>query len=288
MTTSLVTVKRIYNNNVVLCVADDDSEVVLIGKGLGYAAKVGDPIDSAAPSVQRFVPDQNYGASHVAELLGDASLEETEVTREIVSMASDVLGLKASQRLLLPLLDHLSFAVSRAREGIEVDFPLRWEVAQVFPKEADAGRRALQLVHDRLGVRLQADEWSAFALHFVTYQWSGGDLEKTLSMADTITKAFALLETEWGQPVDQTSMSSARFVTHLRYLWIRTFDNKQLEDSPIELMASVMASYPAATTAAEKLAHLFESATGTPLTSEEIAYLALHTSRLYIELHRTD
>lgn len=286
VTNSPVTVKRIYNNNVILCATDNAAEVVLVGKGVGYAVKVGEVFDSADPGVRRFVPDENYRASHVAELLSDASLEETEAAHEVVLMASEALGIKASQRLLLPLLDHLSFAVYRARSGIEVDFPLRWEVAQVFPKEADIGRRALQLINDRLGVKLQDDEWSAFALHFVTYQWSGGDLNKSLAMARTIAQAFELLEAEWGHPVDQGLMSSARFVTHLRYLWIRAHDNQQLDASPIGLMTTIRASYPRAVTAAEKLALLFASVVGSPLTSEEVAYLALHTSRLYVEVQR--
>lgn len=279
----MVTVTRIYNNNVVLCTAADGSDLVLVGKGLGYAVGVGGELDSSGSGVRRFVPDQQYRATHVAELLSDATLEEADVAHDIVEMAGEALGFPAGQRLLLPVLDHLSFAVSRARAGIVVDFPLQWEVAQVFPREADVGRRAVELVRQRLGVTLQPEEWSAFALHVVTYQWSGGDLQRTLTLAHVIGQAFALLGQQWGRTIDQSSMSAARFVTHLRYLWIRVFGDAQLEDSTIDIMASVSAAYPEAAAAAQRLSVLFADALGARLTAEETAYLALHTSRLYVD-----
>lgn len=288
MSSNHVTVKRIYNNNVILGTAADGSEIVLVGKGLGYAVGVGGTIDSAHADIRRFVPDQNYRAAHVAQLLSDASVEEANVAQEIVEIAADALEVAPSQRLLLPVLDHLSFAVQRAKEGSVIDFPLRWEVAQAFPREAELGRRALEIVHARLGVTLQPDEWSAFALHFVTYQWSGGSLPQAMSMADAVSRAFDLLSNEWGHRIDQSSMSASRFVTHLRYLWARVLDGKQLAASPIGIMSSVSASYPQAASAAIKLAALVSDALQTALTSEEVAYLALHTSRLHLDLTDAD
>lgn len=275
-------VKRIYNNNVLLC-EESGAEVVVVGRGIGHSVKSGERFDTAAAGLRRFVPDKNYGANHVAELMSDASLEETEVTAAIISMARAELDIKVEQRLFLPLLDHLSFAVLRAREGQHMDYPLRWEVEQIFPHEAAVGRTAVEIVCDRLGVQLQEGEWSAFALHFVTAQWVGGELAHTLSMAKTISAAFAVLEREWVRPVDQSSMSAARFVAHLRYLWVRAKESKQLDDSLVDFMAPVRLSYPDAARAAEALAPLFNEALDTRLTGDEIAYLALHTTRLYVD-----
>lgn len=278
-----VVIKRVYNNNVVLVTETDGVEVVLLGKGVGYQRKPGETIDSA--SSERFVSEQPYKASQVAELLSDASFEEAEVARAIVDLARDELNMKVSHSLLLPVLDHLSFAVKRAREGLEIDFPLRWEVAQIFPAETAAGRRALTLVNERLGIKLQDDEWAAFALHFINHRWAGGDLTKTMAMTDTIGRSFKLLEQEWGTPIDQNSMSSARFVTHIRYLFVRALEDRQLADSKIDVMSAVKDRYPEAAHAAVQLAHLIERSVKRELTHDEIAYLALHTARLYTEVH---
>ncbi len=278
-----VVIKRVYNNNVVLATEPDGTEVVLLGKGVGYQRKPGETIDSSAS--ERFVSELPYKATQVAELLTDASLEEAEVARAIVELGREDLNMKVGHSLLLPVLDHLCFAVRRAREGLQIDFPLRWEVAQIFPAETATGRRALALANERLGVRLQEEEWVAFALHFINHRWAGGDLSNTMAMTDTIGRSFKLLEQEWGTPIDQNSMSSARFVTHIRYLFVRAMEDRQLANSEIDVMNAVRDRYPEATQAALKLARQIEESVKHELTHEEVAYLALHTARLYTEVH---
>ncbi len=146
-------------------------------------------------------------------------------------------------------------------------------------------RRALALANERLGVRLQEEEWVAFALHFINHRWAGGDLSNTMAMTDTIGRSFKLLEQEWGTPIDQNSMSSARFVTHIRYLFVRAMEDRQLANSEIDVMNAVRDRYPEATQAALKLARQIEESVKHELTHEEVAYLALHTARLYTEVH---
>ncbi|QLD12800.1 PRD domain-containing protein [Microbacterium oleivorans] len=277
-----VSVVRIFNNNVLLC-RDGPDEIVVVGKGLGYTVKPGGELDASAPGLKRFVPDQQYAATHVAEMLSDATMEEADVAEEIVRMAESELGTLPTQRVLLPLLDHLSFAVERAKGGITVDYPLQWETGQVFPQESAVGRRAVQLVRDRLGVSLQEGEWSAFALHFVTHRWAGGDLTRSLSMTGTISRVFREIEETWDTRIDQTSMSAARFVAHLRYLWARVSTSKQLRDSPVDFMGDVNEAYPEAAAAAVRSAAILGAVLGAPLTQDEVAYLALHTSRLYVD-----
>lgn len=278
-----VVIKRVYNNNVVLVTEPDGTEVVLLGKGVGYQRKPGETVDSSTS--ERFVSEQPYKATQVAELLSDAPYEVAEVAHAIVDLARDELQMKVSQALLLPVLDHLAFAVKRAREGMAIDFPLRWEIAQIFPAETAAGRHALALANQRLGVRLQDEEWAAFALHFINYRWAGGDLSKTMTMTDAISRSFTLLEEEWGTTIDQNSMSSARFVTHMRYLFVRALEDRQLTDSQIDVLDAVQCRHPEAAQAAMKLTRLIEDSVKRELTREEIAYLALHTARLYTEVH---
>lgn len=38
-------IEKILSNNAVLVLADDQREIVAIGKGVGFGKKVGDPID---------------------------------------------------------------------------------------------------------------------------------------------------------------------------------------------------------------------------------------------------
>ncbi|WP_269938934.1 PRD domain-containing protein [Arthrobacter sp. HY1533] len=277
------TIKRVYNNNVLLAELGDGSEMVLVGKGIGFNHKAGQPVDLAIAD-QRFVPDGSYAASHVAGVLSDAPLEQIELVQEILAMAQAELKLEPRQSLMVPVLDHLVFAVQRARDGIKVDFPLRWEVAQLYPAEGKLGRRVVELIAQKLGVQLQDEEWVAFALHFVNQQWGKADFSKTVSMTETIAKVFTLLSVRWDTNIDENGLSAARFVTHLRYLFARSGEAAVPTTIKLDVLASVRQAYPDAAEAALEVAKLIGLALKRELGDDEVSYLALHTSRLYVEM----
>ena len=239
-------IKRVYNNNVLLAELADGSEMVLVGKGIGFNHRPGESVDLDSVD-QRFVPDGSYAASHVAGVLGDAPLE-------------------------------------RAREGIRVDFPLRWEVAQLYPAEGALGRRVVALITQRLGVQLQDEEWVAFALHFVNQQWTKSDFSKTVSMTETIARVFSLLSVRWDKNIDENALSASRFVTHVRYLFARSAEATSSASIQVDVLSSVRQAYPEAAAAALEVAKLIGGALGREVGQDEVAYLALHTSRLYVEM----
>lgn len=282
MSDSLVTIRRVYNNNVVLVGEADGTEVVLLGKGIGFARHPGDVVDATV--AQRFVAEGSFRLPRVATVLSDATLDQAAVAGEVMELARTELGVQVSQAFFLPLLDHLAFAVRRAAEGVVVDFPLRWEVTHLFPDEAAFARKALALIHERLGVELQSDEWVAIALHLINHRWAGGDLSTTLVMTETIARCFDLLDRRWNRHIDRDSVSSARFVTHLRYLFVRTAADRPLAAARIDVLSSVRERYPDAAEAAVELGEVFMRHTGRTLGTDEIAYLALHTSRLFAEV----
>jgi beta-glucoside operon transcriptional antiterminator len=276
-------VKRVYNNNVLLSVEADSTEVVLLGKGIGFQRRPGDTVDTSLAG-QRFVAEGLYRAPQLAGLLSDAPSDHIDLAQTITELGHAMLGLEPRQSLMIPVLDHLTFAVRRAQEGTQIDFPLRWEVAQLYPGEAALGRQVVTLVNDTLGVELQADEWVAFALHFVNQQWTKGDFSKTVAMTETISRVFLRLAERWGRPIDENARSAARFVTHLRYVFARAASDTQLHTSRLDVLSAVQQAYPEAADAARDIADLIGTAINRQITQDEMTYLALHTTRLYAEM----
>ncbi|WP_198018492.1 PRD domain-containing protein, partial [Sedimentibacter sp. B4] len=70
---------------------------------------------------------------------------------EICDVADAELSIPASQALVIAIADHLSFAVRRHQDDARVEYPLAWEIAQLYPTYAAVGRRALDIVRARLG-----------------------------------------------------------------------------------------------------------------------------------------
>lgn len=227
------------------------------------------------------MPDSTHRADAIADLVQDAPIEHVAVAREITELAAKQLGVGPRPGFVLAVLDHLIYAVQRAEAGTTIDHPLRYEVAQWYPAEAQFGRHAVALVLERLSVQLQEEEWVAFALHGVNQQWRKQDIGRTMAMTETIHLIFTELEAQWGFAISQDSRDAARFVTHLRYLFSRVVDDGQESRTQLELLGTVARAYPGVVTAARRAATHIEAFLKRSLTEAEIAYIALHLGRLY-------
>lgn len=151
-------VVKVFNNNAVLAaVGGADDVVVLMGRGIGFGVRPGQPVEPSRAE-RTFVPAASGPAEHLA------------VAEEIVGLGRAELGGHFGGQLAGTLAGHLSSALRRARNGREISCPLRGEVLQLYPREVAVGRRAIGLVADRLGVRLPDAEAIWLALYFVNAQ----------------------------------------------------------------------------------------------------------------------
>ncbi|MBF0808207.1 PRD domain-containing protein [Rothia nasimurium] len=282
-------IAHIYNNNVVLARTAEDKDVVVIGRGLAFNKKKGAAIDPAQVE-QTFVPE-NPGTDYAAAMLAELPSDVLALASELEQHASRVLGFNLAHSLVLPLADHLSYAIVRAQQGQTMEFPLSIEVAQLYPREYGFGQYAVQLVQQKLGVALQPEEATAFAMHLVNTQFEADDLNKTYRMTEVFAQIFSVISFAYNRPLDQNHMSVARFVTHLRYVFVRTEKDAGAtgagagaESSIPAIYEAVKSSYPKAFTCAGKVKVLLEMHLGTELSADEQTYLAIHISRLAQDL----
>lgn len=271
-------ISRIFNNNVALAQTFAGEEVVVIGRGLAFGKRRGDMVDPTLVE-QTFVPDRGTSLESLSGLLA-------EIPSEILGVASDVEamvkseGVRVSHSFIVPLADHLNFAVVRAREGVEVDYPLAPEVAQLYPQEMRFGRLAVDLVRERLGVELPDIEAVPLAMHLVNAQFAVDDMGGTYRMTEVFAQIFDVLATFFGGPVDRSLMSAARFVTHLRYLFVRVGKPAAEGPSIPLLLETVRSAHPQAFACARKVRLILEMHVQQDLTDDELAYLTIHIARL--------
>lgn len=280
---------RIYNNNVVLTSDDAGAEAVMIGRGLAFGMKKGQELD-ATKVEQTFVPEAEGREEQLAALLSELPSEILALATELEEVARRELGLKISHSFVIPLADHLNFAMVRARDGVRVDYPLAIEVEQLYPRELAFGRRALALVAERLGVELPEEEATPLALHLVNAQFSTEDLSRTFRMTEVFAEIFEVVSAAYGRPVDRSKMSVARFVTHLRYLFVRAEQGRAALADPAlpAIRDAVRTGYPRAFACAYKVKLLLEMHLDQQLADDEHTYLTIHIARLAHELWGED
>ena len=271
-------VTRVLNNNAVMVDLGGHEVAVVLGRAIGYGKRPGDSIDPDSVT-ERFIPDAINSLDRLTAFLSETPLEVVRLAREVAELAHARLGIRVTQALVLPIADHLAFAIQRSRAGSEFIYPLRWEVAQLYPQELALGHDAVDLIKRRLGIELVEDEAVAIAMHIVNAQFASAGLGPTLEMTTKLNRIVGVVEATIGIPIDRDSMSTTRFITHLRYLFVRLRTRKQFEGEATGVRAAVAESHPEAFQCAERLRYLLTVGDET-LSDDEITYLALHISRL--------
>lgn len=280
-------ISRIYNNNVALTVDTFGKQAVVIGRGLAFSKRKGDMVDPAKVE-QTFVPEQGISAERLSWSLSEIPADILAIATEIEGDARNDTEIELSNSFIIPFADHLHYAVIRARDGLRVDYPLAPEVNLLYPHEVTYGHRALNLVRERMGVELNTNEAIPLALHLVNAQFATADMSRAFRMTEVFAQVFEVIEVAYRRAIDPASMSAARFITHLRYLFVRADQGKigaaGAGISQPSLLAALRADAPRAHACAQKVLLLLEMQLQQPLTQDELTYLTIHIDRLAKDL----
>jgi beta-glucoside operon transcriptional antiterminator len=271
-------IARVFNNNLVLALDEAGREVILTGRGLGFQARPGQAVDPDKV-VRVFVPVDGRDPDHLAQLLAGIPPEHIL----LVSQALNHVGLDAVSRnpsLVIALADHVSFALRRVAIGMDLEYPLLAEVQHLYSDEYDQARRLLVEINKHSEARLPDIEAVGLALHLVNAGFATGDLSYTYKMTGVIQQMVAVIEQTYGISLDSGSVSVGRFITHLRYLFVRIHQHRQLSEEHSAVGAAIRQAYPGAAECATRLAGLLELRLGAALTEDEISYLSLHVARV--------
>lgn len=270
---------RVFNNNVVLTRRPDGTDVVLTGRGVGFQAKPGQRVDESKV-VRTFVPADGRDPDHMGEQI--ASIAPERVQQVEAALASAGVGGLAAQSpwLVIALADHLGFAVERSQRGIALEYPLEAEVSQLYPQEFAQAGAVLGELRRVVEAPLPDGEGVAITLHLVNAGFSSGDLSRTYTMTGLIQQLLEVIGETYGMQLETSTLAVARFITHLRYLFVRISTRRQLEGEVSRIGRAIQETYPAAHRCAARVASLLELRLEVRITDDEIAYLALHISRL--------
>ncbi|MGO4238588.1 BglG family transcription antiterminator [Pseudarthrobacter sp. YAF2] len=273
-------VLRVFNNNVVLARGANHEEVIVTGRGLGYQAKPGSAVDKTK-IVRIFVPEDGRNADNFGALVAAVPPEHLILADQALQLTRKV---PVSSTTVVGLADHLSFAIRRMRQGIDLEYPLRAEVAHLYPDELRTAQLILDFVNARVEQALPEAEAVPIALHLVNAGFATGDLSLTYQMTGVFTQLFEVLEKAYDCPFNQDTVNAARFITHLRYFFVRAQTGRQLDDGASTLSKAIRESYPEAYANALKLQAVLELRLGEPLTEDEVTYLTLHVARMVEDL----
>lgn len=271
-------VVKVLNNNALIA-NENGHDVVAIGLGISYRYRKGEDMPADAAE-QIFVASKAQPIDRLSAFLTELPLDHIRIATEICEAAPGNLSRKPPESLIIAIADHIVFACQRIQQGIPLQNPLKWEIAQLYPKELEAGRIGLRLVKDRFDITLPEDEAASIAMHLVNAQFTASGLHQGVRMTETLTTVFDMIDNAFHVQVDRESMSASRFVTHMRYVFARLDAAGQTKPTPPALVDSIEATYPEAFACAERICFLLEMVFNRPVGRDECAFVALHIARL--------
>lgn len=267
------------NNNVALASSDAGEEIVVFGKGVGFHEMPYELEDeSVIQRVFRDVDEKCIGG--FANIADDVLL----VASDIVAMADKALDCALAGNLVVCLADHLQYALERTGDGIAIENPLSHEVAFVYPREVELGRRGIEIVLDRLGVKLPESEVTSIALHLVNAEVDGmgsvQDMDLVMKSTLILERATQVIEGQLGQQLDRTSYAYVRFAAHLRFLIRRLMRGGCKETENSGLFRQAARDFPDAYRCAAGINEYLKRDYNWSCSDEEMLYLMMHVNRL--------
>lgn len=271
-------IEKVINNNIVSAFDDTGREIVVMGRGLGFGVRPGQPVNEDKIEKEFRIKSRDT-ADQLKELLADMPLERAQISADIISYAKSSLNLKLNQSIYVTLTDHINFAIDRFEKGINLQNALLWDIKRFYPREFNLGRYALKLIKERLEVELPEDEAGYIALHFVNAEY-GTDIKDAFRFPNQLKDILEITSDELGIVLDERTLHYERFVTHLKFLLQRVYRRELLPNEEEELAELMRTKYPKEYACSCKIAEYIEKNTDCKLSGEEVMYLAIHIRRV--------
>lgn len=267
-------IKKI-NNNVAICVDDNNKELIAFGKGIGFPSMPYHITDLGSISMTFYRMDKSY-----YKLLEEIPEEVFEVSALIVKRAQNTLDCRLNPNLLPGLADHINFALIRLKKFKKMKMLFSYDVEQLYPAETELGRYAVNLIQKKLLVKLPESEITNIAMHFVNAEEENINDSSKWDVELLIDGITNEIEKWFGVSIDRKGFNYNRFVMHLRYSLKRIEEKKQFEDDNGKLFEIMKEESPEIYKCSLKISSIIGDKLQEQITQDEILYLMIHISRI--------
>lgn len=266
---------RILNNSGVLVMdLDTKQEVIFIGKGIGFGKKVNENVENFENSKAYFFEKENARGNSI-QMIKSIDGIYIEIAGNIIEEAEKVFE-SVDNNILIPLADHIAFAVKRINENMEIRNPFSRELKVLFEKEYNVALKGKYIIKEKLNIDISDDEIGYITLH-VHSAVTSTDIKYDMDTALIIKESMDIIEKSAGKILHKNSLSYARLITHLKYLLARLESG---EKPNIDMSEYVISKFPKSYDIAGVVCDYISNKTKKEITDVEKSYLALHIERV--------
>jgi transcriptional antiterminator len=271
-------VQKSLNNNVLIASDIDGNEVVLIGSGIGFGKKIGEPINYEQVE-KMFVLNDPEKQAQYKQLLSTIDGETLKMLISVVEVIRERAGMPLNENIHIALTDHLAFAINRMKQGLMIRNPFLLETKALYPNEYKIAEEVTTMVNEKLSIDLPEGEVGFIALHIhsAIENKNVGDLTAHSAL---IVKLINIIEEQLDLEIDKSSIDYTRLIRHLRYAIERMVRGEKVNE-PLKITEVLKAEYPVCYNLAWKLIKVMQQSLQKDIHDAEAVYLTLHLQRLH-------
>ncbi|MCI8630523.1 MAG: PRD domain-containing protein [Firmicutes bacterium] len=266
---------KVLNNNSILVIdLDTKQELIFLGKGVGFGKKVNQNVSEIENAkAYRFTEQQSRQES--IDTIKSISPVFIEIAGGIIEEAEKQFG-NVDNNILLPLADHIAFAIKRMEQGIELKNPFAKEIKVLFEEEYNVAKKGKNLINQKIGVEINDDEVGYITLHVHT-ALTRENVVQSMDVARMIQEGIQTIEKELGAMLDDATISYTRLLTHMKFMILRVINDEKLH---LDMTDYVLENFPDSFALAKQICNSFEQSIKKPFPNIEISYFAIHIERV--------
>ena len=268
-------VAKVLNSNAILAHDEEENQVVLMSKGIGFGKRVGEEIKDNAENQKIFyIRDDSVNSAKLKQM--DSEMKKVEeVTGEIVEVARERLHIDNS-KLYGALLDHITFAVECLHMGLPIDNPFCGEIAILYSKEYETAQIAAEIIKERIGVEIGDGETGFIALHLYSAR-KNRHIRSAIKSTRVYSEILNMVGKAIGKELDSTHAPAKSFLLSLHCLVTLTVNRNPIV---MKLNQQIKLSLTDSYRMAVQVANLIDQEMDVRLSEDAVAFIAVDIEKL--------
>ena len=274
----MYTIEKVLNNNAIL-VSKGQDEIIVVYKGIGFSKNVNDCIEIPR-NAKKYVMQKSYrGKNFSNDIFNYIDPVFLEIASEIIRETQKVFD-SVDEDILLPLADHIYFAIKRMENNILPMNPFKNDIQIFFAQEYEVAKKAKEIIREYIHKEINEDEIGFITLH-VHSAISSHAVAETMEVTRVMHESICQLEKDLNITINLESISYVRLMNHIKFVMLRLNKNETLH---MDITEFAKVKFPFAFEQAQTICQKLEKALHQSLPKSEIGYLALHLERILSEI----
>lgn len=270
-------IKILNNNGILVYDMEREEEAILLGSGVGFGKRVNERFEfEQTEAVKRYaIVDREEKSRTGRQVIGGMDPVYLEVASRIVDAGRQSLG-EMNPNIMIPLADHIAFAVERIKTGVVLKNPFHADIQILYPEEYQVALAARVIIGEAVACELPEEEVGYIALHIRAGRMDE-KLEESLKTVSLLEKVIVMVEEGLGISLDSRSFTWERFMAHLRYLVACA---KNGDPVSLDMDEYARSQFPDSYRLATEVCALMEQELKLPVPKEAVGHLGIHIERL--------